>query len=210
MLGLIKKDLFMIKGNLKTIVIIFLVFSLMAIDGNNNFAFIPAFISVMVMMTTFSYDEYNKSDAYISTFPDGRKNAVKSKYVTTILIIFLSVLLTFIISFIVGYFKESMNMKEILESILGCSLAIVIVQSILYPLIYKFGVEKSRIGMFVGVFSITALIAVIMRQGVSIEIPQGIKVFFNNYGMIILMFLTLMILFISYKISKFIYIKKDL
>lgn len=57
MLGLIKKDLFMAKGNFKTISIIFAVFTFTAINGNQNFAFIPAFMSVMIMMSTFSYDE---------------------------------------------------------------------------------------------------------------------------------------------------------
>ncbi len=69
MIGLIKKDLLMTIGNLKTLGIIFVAFTLMAINGNGSLVFVPALISIMTMMTTFSYDEYNKSDAYISTLP---------------------------------------------------------------------------------------------------------------------------------------------
>ena len=85
MLGLIKKDLLMIKGNIKTLAIIFVVFTIMAINGNGNFAFIPAFMSVMIVMSTFSYDEYNKTDGFITSLPNGKKNAVKSKYISTLI-----------------------------------------------------------------------------------------------------------------------------
>lgn len=60
MLGLIKKDLLMVKSNLKVIAIILIVFGVMAIQGQGDLSFIPALTSVMIFMSTFSYDEYNK------------------------------------------------------------------------------------------------------------------------------------------------------
>lgn len=210
MLGLIKKDLLMARGNLKTIVIMLVVFTLVAIDGNNNFSFIPAFISIMIMMSTFSYDEYNKTDAYISSFPNGRKNAVKSKYLTTLLVVFASIILTFIISITVGYFKNNINMEEIISTTLGCGLAIIIIQAILYPLIYKFGVEKSRIGLFIGAFAITGIASIFLKTGVDINISQNIVDIFTNYYMIIVPVIIIFILFVSYEISKIVYLKKEL
>lgn len=210
MLGLIKKDLLMARGNLKTIVIMLVVFTLVAIDGNNNFSFIPAFISIMIMMSTFSYDEYNKTDAYISSFPNGRKNAVKSKYLTTLLVVFISIVITFLVSIAVGYAKNSINMEEIISTTLGCGLAIIIIQAILYPLIYKFGVEKSRIGLFIGAFAITGIASIFLKTGVNIDIPQNIVTIFNNYYMIIAPITFIIIIFISYEISKIVYLKKEL
>lgn len=210
MLGLIKKDLLMARGNLKTIVIMLVVFTLVAIDGNNNFSFIPAFISIMIMMSTFSYDEYNKTDAYISSFPNGRKNAVKSKYLTTLLVVFVSIIITFIISITVGYFKNNINMEEIISTTLGCGLAIIIIQAILYPLIYKFGVEKSRIGLFIGAFAITGIASIFLKTGVDINIPQNIVDIFTNYYMVIVPVIIIFILFVSYEISKVVYLKKEL
>lgn len=210
MLGLIKKDLLMARGNLKVIITMLVVFTLVSINGNGNFSFIPAFISVMIMMSTFSYDEYNKTDAYISSFPKGRKNAVKSKYLTTLLVVFISIIITFLLSIAVGYAKNSINMEEVLSTTLGCGFAVIVIQSILYPLIYKFGVEKSRIGLFIGAFAITGIASIFLKTGANINIPQNIVNVLNNYYMIIVPVTIILILFVSYEISKIVYLKKEL
>ena len=56
MKGLILKDFLLIKGNARTILIFLLVFGLIALEGNDFLYFVPAFISMMMFMTTFSYD----------------------------------------------------------------------------------------------------------------------------------------------------------
>lgn len=210
MLGLIKKDLLMAKGNIKTIIIILVVFTLVAINGSGNFSFIPAFISIMIMMSTFSYDEYNKVDAYISSFPNGRKNAVKSKYLTTVLVVFISIIVTLLVSIAVGYAKNNINMEEIVSTTFGCGFSIIVIQSVLYPLIYKFGIEKSRIAIFVGVFVITSVATIFLKKGLKIDIPQNIVTFFDNYFIIIVPILFITVLFVSYEISKMLYLKKEL
>ena len=209
MLGLIKKDLFMAKGNFKTIAIIFVVFTFTAINGNENFVFIPAFMSVMIMMSTFSYDEYNKTNAFVIALPNGNKNVVKSKYLATLLIAFVSILLTFIISMIAGYVQKNLDIESILSTLLGCFVGIAFIQSIIYPFILKYGTEKSRIGIFVGIFGISGILSLLLKSGIHIEIPESIVNFFNNYGIIILVLVTMIILYISYKISESIYLKKE-
>lgn len=210
MLGLIKKDLLMARGNIKTIIIMLVVFTLVAINGNGNFSFIPAFISIMIMMSTFSYDEYNKTDAYISSFPNGRKNAIKSKYLTTILVVFISIIITLLVSIAVGYIKNNINMEEIISTTFGCGFAIVVIQSVLYPLIYKFGIEKSRIAIFMGAFVVTGAATILLKNGVDINIPQNIVTFLDNYYMIIVPIIFITILLVSYEISKMVYLKKEL
>lgn len=207
MLGLIKKDLLLIKGNIKLVIIMFVVFILLAINGNGNFSFIPAFISVMLFMSTFSYDEYNKWDAYAITLPNGRKNVVKSKYIATLILIFLSVLVTLITCIIVGYINQNFEMKGIIETLLGCALAVILIQSFMYPFIFKFGIEKSRIGIFIVVFSLTFIISLISKQ--EIKISSNLIQFFNIYGMILISVLTLIILLVSYKMSRKIYLNKE-
>lgn len=207
MLGLIKKDLLLIKSNIKMVIIMFVVFILLAINGNGNFSFIPAFISVMLFMSTFSYDEYNKWDAYAITLPNGRKNVVKSKYIATLILIFLSVLVTLITCIIVGYINQNFEMKGIIETLLGCALAVILIQSFMYPFIFKFGIEKSRIGIFIVVFSLTFIISLISKQ--EIKISSNLIQFFNIYGMILISVLTLIILLVSYKMSRKIYLNKE-
>lgn len=209
MLGLIKKDLLMIKGNIKTIIIMMIVFLTISINEGNNLIFIPAFISIMVMMTTFSYDEYNKTDAYITSLPNGKTNAVKAKYIATLLVVTVTLILSFTLSYLVGLNQGNLDLNEIVMTTLGCGAGLIILQSILYPLIYKLGIEKGRIGIFIIVFGITTIGTILMKNGLSIKIPTSIITLLDNYGMIIIPLIILVILFISYKISAHIYNKKE-
>lgn len=208
MIGLIKKDLLMIKGNLKLVVIIFLVFFIMALQGELDISFVPALISVMLFMSTFSYDEYNKWDAYAITLPNGRKNIVKSKYVATIILILASIIITIIMNIIVGIIHKNLDCEKIFSIMAGCCFGIIIIQSIIYPLIFKYGIEKGRIGLFVGTFGIVALIGLLSKT-IKIDIPLNLINFVENYWLIIVPALLIIILFISYKISESIYLKKE-
>lgn len=207
MLGLIKKDLLMIKGNWKLVLIIFIVFICMAANGDGNFAFIPALISVMLFMSTFSYDEYSKWDIYAFSLPNGRKDIVKAKYVATIILILGSILLTMVLCLLTGYLKHKIEISYTLNTMFGCGAGVLILQSILYPLIFKFGIEKSRIGIFVGVFGVTGIISFLLEKGLTL--PENLVTLLNNYSMIIIPIFIIVMLLISYKISVFIYQKKE-
>lgn len=209
MLGLIKKDLLMAKGNLKTILIILVVFLLMSLKETTDFSFIPAFISMMVMMTTFSYDEYNKSDAIIKTFPSGCRNSVCAKYIATIIIMLLSILLTFIVSILLGYHNHNLNIVAIFKSNVLCLTILTLIQSIIYPIIYKFGIEKSRIGIFCGVFFLTTLGSILVKNNIILNIPQEIIELCNNYWLYFGPLFILIVLSLSTFISINIYTKKE-
>lgn len=209
MIGLIKKDLLIAKGNLKTLIILFIVFTLMTINGYYNFSFIPSFLSMVIMMSTFSYDQYNNTNAYITAFPNGKQNAVKSKYISTIIILIITTLLTVLITSITVYINNNININEIISLSIGTLTGVIILESILYPIIFKFGMEKSRIGIFLGVFLISGLIAFLSKKGFKITIPKNILSLLNNYYMIIIPIFVIAILFTSYIISKKIFIKKE-
>ena len=208
MLGLIKKDLLMIKSNLKLVLIVFIVFFIMAIQGGFDISFAPAFISVMLFMSTFSYDEYNKWDAYAITFPNGRKNIVKSKYIATLILIFVSIVITILLSIIVGYLKNDINYESIFSIMAGCGFSVILIQSIMYPLIFKFGIEKGRMGLFIGAFGITAIIGMFSKV-INVKIPPHFLLFIENYWIIVVAIVTIIMLAISYIISQKIYLKKE-
>lgn len=206
MLGLIKKDLFMIKGNLKTIGIIFIIFIGMGIFQNMNLAFIPGFISVVLFMSTFSYDEYNKWDSYAVTLPNGRKNVVSAKYITTLILLLISIVIAATLSIVVGIVRNTLSIEEIVGIMGGSTLAIILLVSIVYPIIFKFGNEKGRIAMFVIAFLGTSLIALIFK---TIKISKDIILFMEQYGIIVLTIVSLIMLLTSYLLSKKIYAKKE-
>ena len=118
MLGFIKKDLAMIKSNFKILAILFILYAIMGFSGEMDISFILPFISVMLMLTTFSYDSFNKWDAYCVTLPDGRKNSVKAKYVATLVMILIITVITTILSILISYY----NSKNVAISLLVISI----------------------------------------------------------------------------------------
>lgn len=206
MKGLIKKDLFIIKNNLKIILILFIVFFLTGLKNSTDMSYIPITLSVVLFLSTFSYDEFNKWDAYAITLPNGRINIVKSKYVATIILVVITSLISLILNLLIGYINNSLNFEEIISMLTGMTFSIILIQSISYPIIFKFGIEKGRLLLFASIFIIISLISLIP---VSLNIPSNIILFIEKYWLILLALLTSIVLFISYLISKKIYLKKE-
>lgn len=209
MLGLIKKDLLMIKSNLKLLIILLVVYGTLAYQGQMDLSFLLPFMSVMIMISTFSYDTYNKWDAYVITLPDGRKKSVKAKYLATILLIILTTITISIVTIIIAYTKTTIvNYESVLSSIIGAVFATTLLQSFMYPNIYKYGVEKARIGIFIVVFGI-AIISSIIVKIINFESLNISFNFLDKYWMFIVPLIMIIMLYVSYKISEKIYMHKE-
>lgn len=208
MLSLIKKDFLIIKGNLKLIVVMLFVFLIMTLQGQFDISFISPFIVIMLFMPTFSYDEYNKWDAYAITLPSGRKNIVKSKYIASLILVLLTTIITILLNCLVGIINNNLEFDKFISTLIGGTFATILIQSIMYPLIFKFGIEKGRIWLFVLTFAITGIVGLCSRI-VKINITTNIISFFNSYCFIIIPIMLIVVLLISYKISEKIYSQKD-
>ena len=209
MLGLIKKDFLMLKGNFKTWLILLFVYIVMEFQESMSLAFLLPSMCLVTMLSTFSYDSYNKWDSYVCSLPDGRKNSVRAKYIATILLILVTVIITTILTIIIGYYRtKTINIESMGETIMGAIFATTLLQSIMYPAIYKFGIEKARIAIFIVVFG-TALVGGVLSKYIDFEsIIQGLA-FLENYMMIIILIIIVVMLYISYKISEAIYNRKE-
>ncbi len=209
MLGLIKKDLLMIKSNFKVLVILLFVYGMMAINGEIDLSFLLSIMSVMIVISTFSYDTYNKWDAYTVTLPEGRKNSVRAKYLVTILLTGLTTILVTLLSIIISYsLAGKIDFEMLLATMLGSVFSASLIQSFMYPVIYKYGVEKARIGIFVVVFIIT-IIGGILFKNLDISLFSQTINFLNNYLEIILPVIMIVMVYLSYRISLRLYMKKE-
>lgn len=170
MKGLIKKDLLLLKSQLRSYLVIVLVFTIVSFVSNDNtFITLLPILGVMLIISTLSFDTYYKWDAFALTLPLSRKDNVKSKYVLALLItltfiIFATcILITFNITN--GIPINAFNILTLMcGSLFGSSLA----TSISIPLMYKFGSENGRMIMIIAVFAIGGCIA-------------GIAELFNTY-----------------------------
>ncbi len=209
MLGLIKKDFLMLKGNFKTWLILLFVYIVMAFQESMSLTFLLPFMCVVTMLSTFSYDSYNKWDAYVCSLPDGRKNSVRAKYIATLLLVFVTVLITTILTIIISYYRtNTVNLSSIGESIFGAIFATTLLQSIMYPAIYKYGVEKARITIFIVIFG-TALVGGVLSKYIDFEFIIQRLVFLEKYIMIIIPVVIVVMVYISYRISEAIYKRKE-
>lgn len=208
MLGLIKKDFLIVKNNLKLIIIMLMMFFIMALQGEFDITFVLPFIVVMLFISTFSYDEFNKWDAYAITLPNGRKNIVKSKYIASLILVVGAIFVTLLLNYFVGLINNNLEFDKIISSVLVIATGAIFIEAVMYPLIFKYGIEKGRIGLFALTIAIIAIVTLITKIS-KLSIPANIIIFLNNYYFIIIPIILIIILLLSYKISEKIFLKKE-
>lgn len=209
MLGLIKKDFLLIKANSKQMVIIFIVYLMLAFQGTFDATFIVPLIGIMLFISTFSYDDFNNWNSYAVTLPDGRKNVVRAKYIASIILTIILAIVSLTIGIGISYTKtNSINLDEIISSLMGTMLSSIIIISLLYPIVFKFGATNGRIILFAVVFGIAgigALIAQFVDMTFIIDIINGL----DSYSLIAIPIISVILLGISYLISNKIYQNKE-
>ena len=207
MLGLIKKDLFLIKSNLKSMAIILIVYIAMAIQGTFDITMILPLFGMILLISTFNYDEYNNWYSYAIALPTSRKSIVKSKYIFASITLGFTWLMGIVISLLITYFKNNVNIAETISVITGSLLGIVLLIAFLFPLIFKYGAEKGRIGIFVLVFG-TALLVTVFSKYIDVSSLKNLAIFLDNH-LYVLPIIPIVLLLISYKISEKIFLKKE-
>ncbi len=205
MKGFIVKDLLIVKENLKASLIILGVYLLLFIGNPSNLSFLPPFMSFYLMLSTFSYDELNKWESYAFSFPDGRRNIVLSKYISTFILTLISYSLIFILSIGLSLYLHNLNLGEMFITFLANMASIIFLLSIIYPIIFKFGIEKARIailGLIVGFVLIVTFFGKLLSEDALIKI-------FNS-ALYVLPFVIIITLILSYLLSLKIMTKKEL
>ena len=213
MKGLILKDLLNLRKNLKTIIIMCLFYTLLFSTLN------PTFLSGMItilfamqILTTFSYDDYSKWNMYALSLPITKKQLVLSKYILGISFIIFGGVFSFILTSLLSLFKGSFILGDLIASIIGSTGIMILMILILLPLIFKYGVERSRI-MLLAIFAIpTVLILIISKVLALTGIPFPSEEQLNALLPVICIIATLILIagsYVSYMISVKIVTKKE-
>jgi ABC-2 type transport system permease protein len=209
MLGLIKKDFLILKANSKSMAIIFIIYLMMAFQGVFDVTLIVPLIGIMLFISTFSYDDFNNWNSYAVTLPDGRKNVVRAKYISSIILTIILGIVSLIISMGISYIKTNgINIEETISSLMGTILSAVIIISLLYPIVFKFGATNGRIILFTVVFGVAGIIALVARfidMTVFINMINGL----DKCSYIAIPIISIILLGISYLISNKIYYDKE-
>ncbi len=217
MKGLIIKDLCVIKNQMKTLLLVLALFIFLSIANKDaSFVlFLIPFYMIMILITTFSYDEFNKWECYCNSLPLSRKEIVKAKYLlfnaSSLVVLVLGVLA----SFIIPNFIENTTFESIYASIIGVAFGICLVISLLIPFYYKFGSSKGRIMLFLCIVILALLIGMITSLDIfnNKELMNLLNCLNNlSLGMftLLLIIVTIIIMTISYYITVKIYNNKEL
>ena len=207
--SLILKDFISLKSYSKTLAIIIGFFTIITFTNDE-----PSFLSGMIILimsmlpiTSFSYDQHAKWDLFSQTLPVSRKQLVMSKYVLGIISIVAGAILAILLNVAVLLMKSlEVDIWYLILANSLIALVALLYLSILIPLVYKFGVEKSRLLMIV-VLAVPSVLAIgLSKAGVSIPVLDEITPV--SVVAIGLVFVVCIIL-ISYVISVRIYMQKD-
>lgn len=221
--GLIKKDLLNLASYKSTLIIVIICVCIVGSMSQSAINYIPIMMTTMIGMialSTFSYDEIAKSDKYILSLPTNKKEVVLEKYILVIACIFIGAILGFTITPIIinsiNYFNQGNNIdidyNLLLTTTVGGIFGISVVSSIQIPSIYKWGAERGRIQMFILVFGLIAIIIgigyLLVKANINIDYNM-FNNFLDKFGLVVLIILSFIMLYVSYKIAYKIYLKKE-
>lgn len=217
MRGLIIKDLLFLKSSWKNLIVIF-IGSLMLSIALGNYLLSIIVLPIMLLtsgISTFQTDEFYNTESYTLSYPLTRKQIVLSKFIFTLVMLLLStyigLMIYTLIYFIINPGYNGLNTSMIKE-LLMLEAASLIVDAIFYPIIYKYGCEKSRfvlmsiVMVLIGVFALLSIYINVFDNVINFE---SIILFIENYGLQVLSVVVVILVFISYWLSNLFYKHKD-
>ena len=173
MTGLILKDLINLKKQARVYLILVLFYLVLGIanESSDMFSTMMIVVSAIIPITAMSYDERSKWDRYALTMPLSRKSMVASKYILGLIFLVASFILSMLFN---SFFSNISLMENVMICLATLSIGMVIM-SVIFPLIFKFGVEKGRIFMMIVLFAPTALILLLSKLEISMPDEETIK-----------------------------------
>ena len=144
MKGIILKDLLVLKVAMRTVIVVVLVFSFMgAMSGSAYMTTFASIYAAILPMTSIAYDERCAFNRYAMTMPVKTRDIVLSKYVTGLILTAAAL----VICLVITAFSGGMYAETALTAIL----IPMFYHSFMLPVMFKFGVEKSRLIVMVTV-----------------------------------------------------------
>lgn len=203
MLNLIKMDFGVYKFNLIFILVYSIFFA--ALFNNISFAGTVALLCVyMVVMTGLATEEQDKIHLLHKSLPVTNGQIVGAKYAETVIVWFVSIILSVLSAFAAGYVKRRLGTefyfpepREFIFFSVAVFAAAMIMVSVMIPLIYKFGYTKGRL-----IISIVWIAAAFALPNILIDV-SGIAA---SYAAICAAALAAVI--VSFKVSVKIYKRK--
>ena len=142
MKALLRKDFYVLTSTFKTIMIIWAIFPIVALI-NPEVSFFMLYIGLIagtISSTLISYEEREKWPLFAGTLPISKKQIVTERYLFTLIMILIATVMgAFVLA--INSLRGNPISAALLVQIFSFSL---IMPTLLLPLTYRYGVEKSR------------------------------------------------------------------
>lgn len=208
--GLIQKDLYSLRGSLKSILLIMIVFGVIFIPQAGGVSLIAVMVFMMssLVISTISMDDFVKWDKYALTLPLSRKDIVKSKYELLLLLSITGAVIGLVVTTAYNLVVNQASVEDMLMmGIMMVAISITLL-GIVMPVIYKFGVEKARILMMACIFLPIVLILGLVYA--ADNFGNGLPEVSNLLIIAITLVISAVVFLLSYFVSLRIYSKTDL
>lgn len=146
MIGLIVKDLMTIQRQLKSqaFVVLFLLVMAIFMHQSSMLLAVIVFIVTIQAITALTYDEQSSWDKYANTLPISKGDIVLSKYILSVLLIIIGLVIALPIIFIINYFTDNgITTDFFLTFNMIVTLALCLL-AVLLPIYIKFGSIKGK------------------------------------------------------------------
>ena len=201
MKGLLLKDFYVMKRELRAFFFIIVLFTAFSFVGENNsfFMFYGLIMLPIVNISLISYDERSHWDSFLETTPVSRSTAVTEKYLLNLLLLLLWSPVVLAV-----YLIQSANLGNPVQAICICAYMALFFPAVIYPFIFALGSEKGRFAYFIFIFAAMAIVA----AGVSL-MDRGAFVIPDELSLILLL-PPVVIYLISWRLSIALYKKRSL
>ena len=170
MSGILIKDLYNLKGQLKIAGVILLVYGIITLQSDNYsmLSVMTGVFGMMLPVTACAYDEKAKWDRMALSMPLSRRDLALGKYLLGTGLATAGLLINLIVLFIIGVDQVPGGMGVPL----GVFAANLIFLALLLPIIFHFGVEKGRMYML-ALFLIPTVLILLLQGRELPAIPDG-------------------------------------
>lgn len=173
MTGLILKDFLNLKRHSKIYLALIIFYFILGI-ANEEFTMLGSMITMMAVIlpvTAMAYDEKNNWDRYVLTMPVSRKDLVLSRYILSLIFLISAFFMSILLSLLFG---SDSFIEDVLVNSGILAFGIIIVSAI-FPILFKYGVEKGRIFMMLVLFAPTAAIVLLSKLGFTLPDEESVK-----------------------------------
>lgn len=154
MKGLLIKDLYTFVSYGKMLIVLALIFMFIGTAEQSFMMVFPILYAAMISMNTLAYDERGHWEAYADSLPVTRKDVVVSKYLLPVFAIIIMTVMYGVLSILLWVAQgasadSTLSPGSIFNSMLEMFSAGMFFTAVMYPLVFKLGVEKGRMAYIV-------------------------------------------------------------